>query len=163
MFQNVRGILEELQILLAPDKEHKKTFPKVPILGFRNGKSLKDYVVRGGLPKMDNTEGSEACGKGTCQVCNQVISTKILLITINTFTTKAYGGVFKIQSGNSEKAIYLLRPKICDDTPYVGKAKTKFRLRFNNYKSKLRSFRKENKCTTEALLLSLCSKLPQRY
>ena len=52
MFQNVRGILEELQILLAPDKEHKKTFPKVPILGFRNGKSLKDYVVRGGLPKM---------------------------------------------------------------------------------------------------------------
>ena len=77
-------------------------------------------------------------------MCNQVISTKILLITINTFTTKAYGGVFKIQSGNSEKAIYLLRPKICDDTPYVGKAKTKFRLRFDNYKSKHRSFRKGN-------------------
>ena len=30
----------------------------------------------------------------------------------------------------------------CDDTPYVGKAKTKFSLRFNNYKSKHRSFRK---------------------
>ena len=142
MFQNVRGILEELQILLAPDKEHKKTFPKVPILGFRNGKTLKGYLVRGALPKMDNTEGSEACGNGTCQVCNQVISTKILLITINNFTTKAYGEVFKIQSGNSENVIYLLRPKICDDAPYVGKAQTKFRLRLNNYKSKLRSFRK---------------------
>ena len=26
-FQNVRSILKELQILLAPDKEHKKVFP----------------------------------------------------------------------------------------------------------------------------------------
>ena len=41
-FENARGILEELQILLAPDKEHKKVFPEVPIVGFRNGKSLKD-------------------------------------------------------------------------------------------------------------------------
>ena len=30
--------------------------------------------------------------------------------------------------------------KICDGTPYVGKAKTKFRLRFNIYKNKHRSF-----------------------
>ena len=42
-FQNVRSILQELQILLAPDKEHKKVFSEVPIVGFRNGKSLKDY------------------------------------------------------------------------------------------------------------------------
>ena len=67
-FQNVWSILEELQILLAPDKEHKKVFPEVPIVGFRNDKSLKDYLVRAALPKMDNTRGSEPCGKGTCQV-----------------------------------------------------------------------------------------------
>ena len=63
------------------------------------------------------------------------------------FTAKACGGVFKIQSGplncNSEKVLYLLRCNICDETTYVGKAKTKFRLRFNNFKSKYRSFRKE--------------------
>ena len=41
-----------------------------------------------------------------------------------------------------KKVLYLLRCKICSDTPYVGKAKTKFRLRFNNYKSKHRSFQK---------------------
>ena len=64
----LRVNLEELQILLAPDKEHKKVFPEVPIVGFRNGKSLKDYLVRAALPKMDNTRGSEPCGKGTCQV-----------------------------------------------------------------------------------------------
>ena len=34
VFQNVRSILEELQILLAPDKGHKKIFPEVPIVGF---------------------------------------------------------------------------------------------------------------------------------
>ena len=108
-------------------------------MGFRNGKSIKDYLVRAALPKTDNAGCSEPCRKGTCQVCDHIITT-------NTFTTKACGKVFKIQSGplncNSEKVLYLLRCKICDDTPYVGKAKTKFRFRFNNYKSKHPSFRK---------------------
>ena len=108
-------------------------------MGFRNGKSLRGYLVRAALPKTDNTGGSEPCGKGTCQVCDHIITT-------NTFTTKACGEVFKIQSGplnyNSEKVLYLLRCKICDDTAYVGKAKAKFRLLFNHYKSKHLSFRK---------------------
>ena len=69
-FQNVRSMLEELRILLAPDKEHNKVFLEVPIVGFRNGKSLKDYLVRASLPKMDNTGGFEPCGKGTSQVCD---------------------------------------------------------------------------------------------
>ena len=38
--------------LLAPDKEHKNVFPELPIVGLRNGKSLKDYLVRVALPKM---------------------------------------------------------------------------------------------------------------
>ena len=79
----VRTILEELQVLLAPDKEYKKVFPKVPIVGFRNNKSLKDFLVRAELPKMDNAGGSEPCGEGTCQVCDHIITT-------NTSTTKAY-------------------------------------------------------------------------
>ena len=111
--------------MLAPDKEHKKVFSEVPIVGFRNGKSLKDYLVRAPLPKMDNAGGPEPCGKNTCQVCDHITTT-------NTFTTKACREVFKIQSGplncNSERVLYLLRCKICDNTPYVGKAKTKFRL-----------------------------------
>ena len=76
-------VLEELQIFLAPDNEDKIFFPEVPIVGFRNGKSLKDYLMRTALPKMDNAGGSEPCGKGTCQVCDHIITT-------NTFTTKAY-------------------------------------------------------------------------
>ena len=44
-FQNIRIILQELHLLLAPDEEHKNVFPNVPFVGFRNGKSLKDYLV----------------------------------------------------------------------------------------------------------------------
>ena len=40
---------------------------------------------------------------------------------------------------------------MCGQVPYVGKAKTKFRYRFNNYKSKHRAFRKGNR------------KIPQKY
>ena len=40
--------------------------------------------MRAVLPKMDNAGGSEPCGKGTCQVCDHIITT-------NTFTTKACG------------------------------------------------------------------------
>ena len=81
--------------------------------------------MRAALPKMDNAGASEPCGKGTCQVCDHIITT-------NTFTTKSCWQVFKIQSG----PLYLLRRKIVDDTPYVGKSNTKFRLQFINYKSK---------------------------
>ena len=53
VFRNVRGIVEELHTLLTPNKEHKKLFPDVPVVGFRNGKSLKDYLVRAKLSKLD--------------------------------------------------------------------------------------------------------------
>ena len=94
-------------------------------MGFRNGKSLKDYLVRGPLLKMDNAGGCEPFWKGTCHVCDHIITT-------NTFTTKQCEQVINTQNGplncNSEKILYLLRCKICDNTPYVGKAETKFRL-----------------------------------
>ena len=35
-----------------------------------------------------------------------------------------------------------MKCNVCDEAPYVGKAKTKFRYMFNNYKSKHRSIRK---------------------
>ena len=110
---------------------------------------------------MNNAGGSEPCEKNTCQVCDHII-------TPNTFTTNTYGDIFKIQSGplncNSEKVISLLRCKICDDTRYVGKAKTKFRLRFNNYKSKHQSFRKgKQNAPQKRFQFTLCTRLPQRY
>ena len=45
-FQNVRNILQELHILLTPDKEYKKVFQNNPIAGFRNAENLKDDLVK---------------------------------------------------------------------------------------------------------------------
>ena len=55
VFQNIRNILKELHRLLTPDKEHKKVFPAAPVVGFRKGNSLKDYLVRAALPKTNET------------------------------------------------------------------------------------------------------------
>ena len=99
---------------------------------FRNGKSFKDYLVRAALPKMGNAGGFESCVKGTCKPCDHIIRTK-------SFTTKGFGEVLIFNVGP-----LILRCKICDYTPYVGKVKTKFHLRFSNCKSKHRSFRKGN-------------------
>ena len=59
-----------------------------------------------------------------------------------------YEVIFKIQSGPLNCKLgkgtrYLLKCKVCGEA--VGKAKTKFRYRFNNYKSKHRAFRKGNR------------------
>ena len=138
-FQNVRAIMEELHILLTPNKEHRKVFPNVPVIGFRNGKSLT---------KLNESGRCEPCGKRTCLVCDSIS-------TATTFTTEACQETFKIQSGpltcDSEKVLYLLKCKICGEVPYVGKAKTKLRYRFNNYKSKHRAFRKGNRKVSQKL------------
>ena len=97
--------------------------------------SLKDHLVRAKFPNVEIAGRSESCRKGNC-AC-----------------TKACGEIFKIQSGilncNSQKVIYLLKCRICVEAPYVGKAKTKFRARFNNYKSGHRSYRKKRKVSQQ--------------
>ena len=44
VFQNIRNILQELHLLVTPDKESKMVFSNVPVEVFRNGKSLKDCL-----------------------------------------------------------------------------------------------------------------------
>ena len=137
-FRNVTSTIEELHILLTPNKEHKKVFTDVSVVGFRNGKSLKDYLVRAKLPKLHESGRWEPCGRKNCLVCDSISTT-------TTFTSESCQETFKIQKDplncDSEKVLYLLKCKVCSGVPYVGKVKPKFRYRFNNYKSKHRPFR----------------------
>ena len=114
VFQSVWNILQELYLLLAPDKEHKKVFPNVPVAGFGNGKSLKDYLLRAVLPKTNETMRCQLCEKKTCLVCNSIR-------TITTFATEACSETFEIQCGtlnyNSGKVLYLLKCKVCGEAP----------------------------------------------
>ena len=55
---------------LTPDVQHRKVFPKVSIVGFKRGKSLKDLSVRGKIQKEKGTEGKSCCcQRKHCQVC----------------------------------------------------------------------------------------------
>ena len=103
-------------MLLAPDTEHKKVCPNVPVVGFCNV-ALNTTVT----PKTNETRRCETWAK-TCLVCN-------VIRTTTTFTTVACRETSKIQSGplncNSEKVLYLLKCKVCSEAPYVGKVQTK--------------------------------------
>ena len=105
------------------------------------GFGMARALVRAKLPKLDESGKCEPCEKKTCLVCDSISTT-------TTFTTEACQETFKIQKGplnyDSQKVLYLLKCRFCGGFPYVGKAKTKFRYRFNNYKSKHRAFRKGN-------------------
>ena len=105
-------------------------------------KSFNDHFVRAKLPNTEMTGRSESCGKGYCQVFNFICDT-------DTSSTKTCGETFRIQSRtlncNSEKVDHRLKYRICGEAPYFGKAKTKLKARFNNYKSAHRSFGKKRK------------------
>ena len=77
VFKNIRKILEELHILRAPDKYHRKVFTDIPRIGFKNGKSLKDHLVRSVLPKMDVAGNSGSCGgkRPSCELCKLMKNT----------------------------------------------------------------------------------------
>ena len=109
-------------------------------------KSLRDHLVRVKLPNVEITGRSKSCGKGKCQVCDFICDTY-------TFSTKTCGETFKIQSGilnsNSQRVVYLLKCRICGETPFVGTVEIKFRARFNHCKSAHRSYRKKCKVSQQ--------------
>ena len=121
--------MEELHILLTPNKEHNKVLSDVPVVGFRNGKSLRDYLVRAKLSKLEESGRCEPCGEKAWLDC-----------TTATFSTEACQEAFKIQ----KDLLNCDSEKVSGEVPYVGKTKTIFCYKFKNYKSKYRAFRKGN-------------------
>ena len=76
---------------------------EIPIpIGFCNGKSLKDHLVRVSLPILNNTLGSELCGKRNCQTCQFIVNT-------DNFSLITTDETFKINKGplnsNSKKVV----------------------------------------------------------
>ena len=70
------SILKHIHVLLACDKEHKKVFQDIPIVGFKRGKSLKDLLVRAKVPPVCNLKGgSSKCLGKRCGVCTFVENT----------------------------------------------------------------------------------------
>ena len=130
-FSRIKDVLKDIHVLLsAPNEEHKKVFSDVPIVGFKRGKSIKDFLVRSKLPVKRETVGqSEACQKARCQICPSICKTK-------SFESSQTSEKYEIRAHldcDSVNAIYLVTCKTCHKQ-YVGST-VKFRNRFNNYKS----------------------------
>ena len=114
--------------MLTLDIAHKPVFTNVPIIGFKNHRSLKDHLVWAVLPKVD-------------AVCTSVNDT-------SHFKKRDTNETFNILQGpldfNSNHVIYLFECKQCQYRfLYVGSTKTKLSYRINNYKSTQRKFRKK--------------------
>ena len=145
VFKDVRKILKGLHLLLTPDQAHKKVFSEVPIIGFKNAKSLKDHLVRAVLPQLYRESRSKPFEEAnhSCEVRESVKDT-------TKFKKAESKETFDILKGpldcNSNNVIYLFECKKCQfKFPYVGSTVTKFRFRLDNYKSTHRKFRKKLK------------------
>ena len=130
-YQGLNRILRKIHVILAFDKEHEKVFRDMPIVGFRRGKSLKDMLVRAKVPPLIRENGnSEPCSGKRCRICP--------FIENSTTFAGMDGTNYDIRQPklncNSSNVVYLLSCKACG-IQYVGSCTTKFRLRFNNYKS----------------------------
>ena len=113
VFRNVRKILEELHVILASDDGHKKVFPDVPMIGFKNNKNLKAHLVRSQLPDLDEVGRSKPCGgkRPPCHLCENMKGTC-------TFKSKHLNEVQKINKEyncNSKMAVCLIECEICGE------------------------------------------------
>ena len=89
-------------------------------------------------------KGTVKCGNKRCQVCDY-------LCPGDTFTSKTTGRNFSINyklNCNSNNVVFFMCCKVCS-FQYVGSTLTKFRLRFNNQKSRLRAHVKLSDCNEE--------------
>ena len=107
VFRGARKILEELHVILTSDYEHKKVFPDVPMIGFKNNKNLKGHLARSQLPDLDEVGRSKPCGgkRPPCHLCENMKDTC-------TFKSKHLDEIHKINKKynyNSKMTVYLIK------------------------------------------------------
>ena len=138
---NTGRVLRELHPLLHISEKCKRAVRDVPMMAFRQPKSLKDYLFRAKLRPLDRStednRGTQKCSSNRRAVCDY-------LIEGDSFSSKVTGTSYAINHRldcNSRNVVYLVSCKVCG-LQYVGSTTSKFRLRFNNHKSRLRAHSK---------------------
>ena len=129
-------VLKEAHILLTPNLEHRNVFGNTPpMIGWRKARTLKDHLVRAKITSRVTTcSKSVPCGSKICQVCSFINGESVFSDSENKYSFDIRAGVLNC---NSDHIVYLFECKSCAKQ-YVGSTITKFRYRFNNYKSVFR-------------------------
>ena len=106
---DLKDPMSYLHHLLTPDQEHQNVFHKVPIIGFRRMKSLKDILVRTKVPYGKKNEGfCGPCKKSRCEICEHIVSTNSFKLTT---TQRTYFIRQKNLKCVSENVVYLFTCK----------------------------------------------------
>ena len=92
VFRHQKSQLKELHVILAWDEDHKKVFPEVPIIGFKNNKNLKSRLVRAALAYINEVGRCEPCGgkRPRSQLCSNMKNT-------STFKSKRSNEVYQMK------------------------------------------------------------------
>ena len=131
IFPKLNNILSKTHLLLTPDREHSKVFEKVPIIGFKKAKSLKDLLVRAKVSLLKTEEGFCSCyNKPRCEICKHITKTH----QFESSYTKCINSI-RPQNMNctSKNVVNLFSCKTCHKLN-TGSTE-EFRSRFNNYPS----------------------------
>ena len=104
----------------------------MPIIGFKNDRSLKNHLVWAVLPPrlMQKTDRNHV-GEPSCEVCQSIDDTSHFE---ERETDKRFDKLKGLLDHSSNHIIYLFECKQCQyPFPYVGSTKTKFWYKINNY------------------------------
>ena len=136
MIENVSNFQKMCETKFGTHKNsifHHNTFSAgggrffMTFLGFKLGKSLKDFLVRAKIKSPSGEGESNECKGKRCEVCKCLNNT-------NSFENREGTDQYGIKGGNlncnSSNVVYLVQCKTCK-IQYVTSASTKFRLRFN--------------------------------
>ena len=142
MLRDFQKVLNEAQILLTPNEEHKSVLgEKAPKIARRKPHTLKDYLVRAKITKRHTEESKIAgCNGKRCQVCHYFEE--------RCEFEYADGNKCNIRKGvincNTDLIVYKFNCSSCCKQ-YVGRRITDFCYRFDNYKSAFRKVSKSRK------------------
>ena len=141
IFSKLKNIIFKIHLPLTPDREHRKVFENVPVIGFKKGKSLKDILVRAKvLPLKTKRSFCGPCNKPRCEISKHITKT-------HQFESSSTKRIYSIRPQNlncaSKNVVYLFTCKTCHKQ-YTGSTE-EFRSRFNNYRRSHRNFLRNNK------------------
>ena len=142
----LQRIVDKRLHLLYMNDEVKRVFTPKPMVSFMSSRKISSYLVRAKLYPLKRTLGSFKCGNKCCEVCQYITEA-------DTFTSSVTGETLKINHRfdcNSKCLVYLLTCNECKKQ-YTGQTTDNFRKRWNNYKSKSRSFDRGEKPMPEKL------------
>ena len=142
----LQNIINKHLHLLYMNDEVKRVFTPKLMVSFRSSRKISSYLVRAKLYPIERTVDSFRCASKRCEVCKYITET-------GTFTSSATGETYKIKHRldcNDKCLVYLLTCNKCKKE-YTSQTTGNFRGRWNNYKSKSKSFKRGEKCMQEHL------------